>query len=188
MLARCIAGSPSRRPGNFGETFGFLLRGQKTTKLRRSQSHQRRGPEPHTGFTAPAAARENNRSVSAQTRPASLSLLSLWRAASIAPSRHLTPAARRAHQQHEVSVARATHNDLRRAVFAGRTERSQRWGSPSSPQPTELQPEYLRRHPPLPAGAAPSLACRYCGHEIGKHWRRCYPEEFMQGTRWKEAR
>jgi hypothetical protein len=29
--ARCIAGSPSRRPGNFGfaETFGFLLRGQK---------------------------------------------------------------------------------------------------------------------------------------------------------------
>jgi hypothetical protein len=28
---RCIAGSPSRRPGNFGfaETFGFLLRGQK---------------------------------------------------------------------------------------------------------------------------------------------------------------
>ena len=52
--------------------------------------------------------RENERSSTSPKRPAALSLLSLSRAPSIAPSRPLTPAARRAHQR--------MHQPPRRAV------------------------------------------------------------------------
>jgi hypothetical protein len=58
----------------------------------------------------PAAARENSQRRCAQTRAASLSLLSLSPAPSIAPPARLTPAARRAHEQRKVSVARATRS------------------------------------------------------------------------------
>ncbi len=74
--ARCIAGSPSRRPGN------FLLRGQK--KVTKEEALNRT-PAPHA-----RAAPCNSHSVIGQTRPAALSLLSLSPAPSIAPPARLT--------------------------------------------------------------------------------------------------
>jgi len=75
-LSRCIAGSPSRRPGN------FLLRGQK--KVTKEEALNRT-PAPHA-----RAAPCNSRRVSGQTRPAALSLLSLSPASLIATSARLT--------------------------------------------------------------------------------------------------
>ena len=76
VLARCIAGGPSRRPGN------FLLRGQKKVTKEEALNRTR----------APLAlpAHCDNRSLSAPKRPASLSLLSLSPAPSIAPTGRLT--------------------------------------------------------------------------------------------------
>ncbi len=73
---RCIAGSPSRRPGN------FLLRGQK--KVTKEEALNRT-PAPHA-----RAAPCNSRSLSGQTRTAALSLLSLSPASLIAASARLT--------------------------------------------------------------------------------------------------
>jgi hypothetical protein len=95
VSARCIAGSPSRRPGN------FLLRGQK--KVTKEEALNR------TRSPRARAAPCNSRRDIAHTRPASLSLLSLSPTPSIAPTVRLTPAARRAHQQYQDSGARAPH-------------------------------------------------------------------------------
>jgi hypothetical protein len=76
VSARCIAGIPSRRPGN------FLLRGQK--KVTKEEALNRT-PAPHA-----RAAPCNSHSVSGQTRPAALSLLSLSPAPSIAAVGRLT--------------------------------------------------------------------------------------------------
>ncbi len=73
---RCIAGSPSRRPGN------FLLRGQK--KVTKEEALNRT-PAPHARATP-----RNSRSANGQTRTAALSLLSLSPAPSIAPAARLT--------------------------------------------------------------------------------------------------
>jgi len=73
---RCIAGSPSRQPGN------FLLRGQK--KVTKEEALNRT-PAPLARAT-PC----NSRWVSGQTRPAALSLLSLSPASLIAPPARLT--------------------------------------------------------------------------------------------------
>jgi hypothetical protein len=73
---RCIAGSPSRRPGN------FLLRGQK--KVTKEEALNRI-PAPHA-----QAAPCNSRAVGGQTRPAALSLLSLSPALRLAPAGRLT--------------------------------------------------------------------------------------------------
>ena len=73
---RCIAGSPSRRPGN------FLLRGQK--KVTKEEALNRT-PAPHARAT-PC----NGQRAFAHTRPASLSLLSLSPAPCIAPPARLT--------------------------------------------------------------------------------------------------
>jgi hypothetical protein len=74
--ARCIAGSPSRRPGN------FLLQGQK--KVTKEEALNRT-PAPHA-----RAASCNSRMAAAQTRTAALSLLSLSPAPLIAPPARLT--------------------------------------------------------------------------------------------------
>jgi hypothetical protein len=74
--ARCIAGSPSRRPGN------FLLRGQK--KVTKEEALNRT-PAPHA-----RAAPCNSRMAAAQTRTAALSLLSLSPASFIATTGRLT--------------------------------------------------------------------------------------------------
>jgi hypothetical protein len=73
---RCIAVSPSRRPGN------FLLRGQKKVTKEEALIRTR---APHA-----RAAPCDSRSVSGQTRPAALSLLSLSPAPRIAPPARLT--------------------------------------------------------------------------------------------------
>ena len=73
---RCIAGSPSRRPGN------FLLRGQK--KVTKEEALNRT-PAPRA-----QAAPCDSRSVSGQKRAAALSLLSLSPAPSIAAAGRLT--------------------------------------------------------------------------------------------------
>jgi hypothetical protein len=73
---RCIAGSPSRRPGN------FLLRGQKKVTKEEALNRTR---APHA-----QAAPCNSRRVSGQTRAAALSLLSLSPASVIAASARLT--------------------------------------------------------------------------------------------------
>jgi len=75
-FARCIAGGPSRRPGN------FLLRGQK--KVTKEEALNRT-PAPHA-----RAAPCNSLSSSGQTRTAALSLLSLSPASLIATSARLT--------------------------------------------------------------------------------------------------
>ncbi len=74
--ARCIAGSPSRRPGN------FLLRGQK--KVTKEEALNR------TPAPCARAAPCNGHSASGQTRTAALSLLSLSPAPSIAALARLT--------------------------------------------------------------------------------------------------
>ena len=76
VVPRCIAGSPSRRPGN------FLLRGQK--KVTKEEALNRT-PAPRA-----RAAPCDSRTVSGQTRPAALSLLSLSPAPSISPLGRLT--------------------------------------------------------------------------------------------------
>ncbi len=73
---RCIAGSPSRQPGN------FLLRGQK--KVTKEEALNRT-PAPRA-----RAVPCNSHSVIGQTRPAALSLLSLSAASPIAVSARLT--------------------------------------------------------------------------------------------------
>jgi hypothetical protein len=73
---RCIAGSPSRRPGN------FLLRGQK--KVTKEEALNR------TPAPLALAAHCNNQTASGTTRPAALSLLSLSPAPCIAPPARLT--------------------------------------------------------------------------------------------------
>ena len=92
---RCIAGSPSRRPGN------FLLRGQKKVTKEEALNRTR---APHA-----RAAPCNSRRAIAHTRPAALSLLSLSPAPPITPPARLPPAARRAHQEYQDSGARAPH-------------------------------------------------------------------------------
>ena len=91
--ARCIAGSPARQRGN------FLLRGQK--KVTKEEALNR------TRASRARVAPRNSRSVTGQTRPAALSLLSLSPAPSITPPARLTSAARRTHQEYQNSGARA---------------------------------------------------------------------------------
>ena len=74
--ARCIAGSPARRRGN------FLLRGQK--KVTKEEALNR-NPAPHA-----QAASCNSRTAAAQTRAAALSRLSLSPTSLIAPAACLT--------------------------------------------------------------------------------------------------
>ncbi len=119
--ARCIAGSPSRRPGN------FLLRGQK--KVTKEEALNRT-PAPHA-----RAAPCNGRSVNGQTRTAALSLLSLSPAALIAASARLTrgctPGSR----------------EMPKSASLGRRDGSSRlvgWGERSEPQRRPAQPLWRR--------------------------------------------
>ncbi len=76
VSSRCIAGSPSRQPGN------FLLRGQK--KVTKEEALNRT-PAPHA-----RAAPCNSHSLTGKTRPAALSLLSLSPAPVLPPPARLT--------------------------------------------------------------------------------------------------
>jgi hypothetical protein len=76
VSSRCIAGSPSRRPGNFS-----LSRQRKVTK---------RGALNRTRAPLAGNAHENNPTVHAHTRPAALSLLSLSPGSPITPLARLT--------------------------------------------------------------------------------------------------
>jgi len=114
MLARCIAGSPARQRGN------FLLRGQKKVTKEKALN---RTPAPHA-----RAAPCNSHSASGQTRPASLSLLSLSPASLIATAGRLTrgctPCSRveKPMQRRSGGATLAQHPPRRRpsdAVFAG---------------------------------------------------------------------
>ena len=124
-LARCIAGSPARRRGN------FLLRGQK--KVTKEEALNRT-PAPNA-----RAAPCNSRSVSGQTRPAALSLLSLSPASFIAPSRRLTrgctPCSRE--MPKTASLGRRSGASARSA-FVGRGEHSEPQRRP--PQPLWRRP------------------------------------------------
>jgi hypothetical protein len=111
VSARCIAGSPSRRPGN------FLLRGQKKVTKEEALNRTR---APHA-----RAASCNSRMAAAQTRTAALSLLSLSPAPSLAPAgrptRGCTPCSRENQRQ------RRSGDAIRATSFVG-------WGERSEPQ------------------------------------------------------
>ena len=91
---RCIAGSPSRRPGN------FLLRGQK--KVTKEEALNR----------TPARSRQERRAKTPGGLAPRRDPLRSRCCPCDEPSRPLTPAARRAHQEYEVSVARATRHGV----------------------------------------------------------------------------
>jgi hypothetical protein len=110
-LARCIAGSPSRRPGN------FLLRGQK--KVTKEEALNR------TPAPCARAAPCNSRSVIGQTRPAALSLLSLSPAPSIAPAARLTRGCTPCSRENQIQ--RRSGDAIRATPFVG-------WGERSEPQ------------------------------------------------------
>jgi hypothetical protein len=110
-LARCIAGSPARRRGN------FLLRGQK--KVTKEEALNR------TPAPLARAAPCNSRTAAAHMRPAALSLLSLSPAPSLAPAARLTrgctPCSR------ENPIHRRSGDAIRATPFVG-------WGERSEPQ------------------------------------------------------
>jgi hypothetical protein len=110
-LARCIAGSPARRRGN------FLLRGQK--KVTKEEALNR------TPAPLARAAPCNSRTAAAHMRPAALSLLSLSPAPSLAPAARLTrgctPCSR------ENPIQRRSGDAIRATPFVG-------WGERSEPQ------------------------------------------------------
>jgi hypothetical protein len=110
-LARCIAGSPSRRPGN------FLLRGQK--KVTKEEALNRT-PE----LLAQAGPRDSQWAA-AHTRTAALSLLSLSPAPRIAPAARLTRGCTPCSRENQTQ--RRSGDAIRATPFVG-------WGERSEPQ------------------------------------------------------
>jgi hypothetical protein len=108
---RCIAGSPSRRPGN------FLLRGQK--KVTKEEALNR--PPAPCARATPC----NSRSVSGQTRTATLSPLSLSPAPSFAPAARLTRGCTPCSRENQIQ--RRSGDAIRPTSFVG-------WGARSEPQ------------------------------------------------------
>ncbi|MDR7299043.1 hypothetical protein J2X16_004411 [Pelomonas aquatica] len=123
VAPRCIAGSPARRRGN------FLLRGQK--KVTKEEALNR------TRASRTRVAPRNSRSVTGQTRPAALSLLSLSPASLIATSARLTRGCTPCSRGIPKTASLGRRNGaMVRSFFVG-------WGERSEPQ-HRAQPQERR--------------------------------------------